>query len=163
LPEQVGEQVLVEIRKAAAVGISAVIIAGIVPVIALRRSLGAGLVDLAGVEATPLFGIAKEIIGSRDGFELVFSRPVARIEIGMEGLGELSVGLLNFIRRGCRRYPQDLIRTAQRGALAPVSLAQRGIAALIQFCCGRDKNKISVGAGCTIFFWLRPAVRAAGK
>ena len=71
----------------------ALIAAGIFAIIALLRPLLAARVDLAAVVAPALLLIADDVIGGGDLLELLLGRLVARIEVGVQLLGELAIGL----------------------------------------------------------------------
>ncbi|MEY9265298.1 hypothetical protein ABIF23_004693 [Bradyrhizobium elkanii] len=76
----------------------------------MLRPLGAISIDLAGVEALALLGIRKQIVRSRDFLEFVFGRLVARIEIRVQLLRQLSIGLLDIGRGRRRGNAKDLVR-----------------------------------------------------
>ena len=77
--------------------------AGIFAVIALLRPLLAARIDLAAVVFSALLGILEDRIGVGDLLELLLGRRVAGIEIGVQLLGELAVGLGNVVgARGLR-------------------------------------------------------------
>ena len=69
----------------------------------------AGGIDLACVEAATFFGVAEQVIGGRDCLELGLLARVVWIEVRMQGLGELSVGLLDLVLRGCIRDAENLV------------------------------------------------------
>jgi len=120
-PEQIAEQIaelanILEARRRAIA--RAVIAAGIFAVIALLRLLLARRVDLAAVEAPALLLVADDVVGGGDRLELLLGRLVARIEVGMQLLGELAIGLGDVgLRRGLG-HAEDGIRVFCHLAIA---------------------------------------------
>ena len=80
------------------------------PDIVVLRPLGAGGIDLAGVEAPALVGIAEQVVGARHLLEFLLSRLVAGIEVGMQLLRQLAIGALNLGSGGRRGDAEDLVR-----------------------------------------------------
>ena len=78
-----------------------------IAVVTLTRALRAGGVDLAAIVACALLRIANQVVGRRDCLEFLLRCPVARIEVGMQRLGELAVGSANLVRRGLLLHAQD--------------------------------------------------------
>ena len=72
-----------------------------------RRHLLAGPVDLAGIEAPPLFGVGEDVVGLTDFLEPGFGRLVAWIEVGVMFLGELAERLADVVLGGGPRHAQD--------------------------------------------------------
>ncbi len=68
---------------------------GEVAIIVLLRPLLATGVDLAAIEAAALLGVGQKVIGRRDALEALLDIRLARIEVGMQLLGELAVRLLD--------------------------------------------------------------------
>ena len=110
-----------------------------------RRLLRARGVDLAGVETPPLLRIGEQIIGDADLLEPLLRLLVARIEIRVQLLGELSIGAADFVGRGglgdaegfVRVFHTRIRRGRDRSALA-------------------ERRRILQAAGC-----VRGAVEAA--
>ena len=92
IAEQIAERADVLIARGRAVA-RALLAAGIFTVIALLRPLLAARVDLAAVVAPALLLIADDVVGGGDLLELLLGRLVARIEVGVQLLGELAIGL----------------------------------------------------------------------
>src|SRR5574337_1378884 len=68
-----------------------------------RRLLSARGVDLPRVVAPALVWVGEDVVGGRDLLEPLLGALVARIEIGMQLLGEPTVGLADLLgRRGFR-------------------------------------------------------------
>ncbi len=72
---------------------------GIVAIESMLGPLRAGGVDFAAVVAGPLLRIVQEVVGGGDLLEALFGRAVAGVEIGVQLLGELAVGLLDVALR----------------------------------------------------------------
>ncbi len=106
LAEQIAEQIAegADILEARGRAIArALLAAGIFAVITLLRRFLAGCVDLAAVVAPALLLVADDAVGGRDLLELLLGRLVARIEVGVQLLGELAIGLGDVLRlRGLR-------------------------------------------------------------
>jgi hypothetical protein len=100
----------------------------------LGRPLGTGGIDLAPVEAGPFLRVAEEIVGSRHSLELLFSLPVAGIEIGMKLLCEAPVGLLDLLGGGARLCSEHVIRI----------VAQRLLLQLHGPCWDKEKSAVAV-------------------
>lgn len=83
---------------------------GIIAIEVLLRSLGPRRVDLAGIEAFALLGIAEQIVGPRDLLEFLLGRLVTGIEIRMQLFRQLPVGLLDIGRRRRRGNAENLVR-----------------------------------------------------
>src|SRR5262245_48873491 len=69
----------------------------------LGLALGSGLVDLAGIVAPTLVGIANDVVGRIDFLEALLRFGLAGIEIGMRLLGGLAIGLANVVLTGVGR------------------------------------------------------------
>src|SRR6185312_13133866 len=82
---------------------------GVIAVEALRRTLRAGRVDLAAIEAPTLLGIAQQVVGGGNLLELVFRLALARIEVRVMLLGELAIGLADVLVAGVLRDAENLI------------------------------------------------------
>ena len=92
IAEQIGEAAEILVARGRAIA-RAVLAAGIFAVVALLRPLLPACVDLAGVVAPALLGIAENVVGGGDLLELLLGRLVPGIEVGVQLLGELAVGL----------------------------------------------------------------------
>ena len=115
LAEQAAEEVadigeILEAPPAAAIGVGAGPGSLEIAVEMLARALIAGGVDLAPVEAGALVLVAQEVIGGGDGLEPVLGLLVAGVEIGMQLLGELAVGLPDLVQAGVALDAQCLVR-----------------------------------------------------
>ena len=64
-----------------------------------RRALGAVGVDLAAVEAGALFRVGEQLERLADLLEALFSGLVARTRVGVQLLGELSLGAPDLLGR----------------------------------------------------------------
>ena len=105
--EEIGEDVVIEIgaaaaarpgRRSAAAVARARIGLGILAIeVPLRLTLGTRLVDLAGVIALALVGVADDVVGGVDFFEALFRLWLAGIEIRMRILGGLAVSLVDVV------------------------------------------------------------------
>src|SRR5262249_34702110 len=96
LAEQIAEQVaegadILEARRRAIA--RPVLASGIFAVVVLLWPLLPRRVDLAPVVPPALLGIAKDVVGGGDLLEHLLGRLVAGIEVGMQFLGELAIGL----------------------------------------------------------------------
>ena len=89
-----------------------------------RRLLGPRGVDLAGVVAAALFRVRQQVVRRRNLLELLLGALVARIEVRMQLLGELPVGLADFLRRRGLGDAEDFIGVFQTrlrsGSIAPM-------------------------------------------
>ncbi len=74
-------------------------------------------IDLAAVESLALLRISHNAIGLGDLFETLLDVRVARVQVGMEFLGQLAVGGLDVVRAGGLRNSQNLIRVRHAGSL----------------------------------------------
>lgn len=83
---------------------------GIVPVSALLGPFRAACVDLAAIELRPLFGIAQDRVGRRDGLELFLGGLVSRVEVGMQFFRKLPVGLANIVLRRVFLQTENFVR-----------------------------------------------------
>src|SRR4029078_5451677 len=96
LAEQIAEQIAecanVLVARGRAIA-RALLAAGIFAVVALLPPLLATGVDLAAVVTPALLLVADDVVSGRDLLELLLGRLVARIEIGVQLLGQLAVGL----------------------------------------------------------------------
>ena len=92
IAEQIAERADILVARGRAIA-RALLAAGIFAVIALLRPLLAARVDLAAVVAPALLLIADDVVGGGDLLELLLGRLVARIEVGVQLLGELAIGL----------------------------------------------------------------------
>ena len=96
LAEQIAEEIAegadILVARGRAIA-RALLAAGIFAVVALLRRLLAGGVDLAAVVAAALLLVAEDAIGRRDLLELLLGRLVAGVEVRMQLLGELAIGL----------------------------------------------------------------------
>src|SRR5215472_9608114 len=101
---------------------------GVIAVVAARRPLGAAFVDFAAIVARPLFGIGEEIISRRNRLEPRFRLGLARVQIRMKLLGELAIGLTDFVRAGAGFDTQHLIRRLRRRH-SGFSAASKGVGA----------------------------------
>lgn len=72
-------------------------------------------INFASIEAFALFGIAQQIIGRRDSLELGFLDPIAGVKIGMQLLGQLTIGPFYLVLRRCFLDAQNLIRVFANG------------------------------------------------
>jgi hypothetical protein len=72
-------------------------------------SLGAGIVDLAGIIALALLRLADDVVGGVDLLEALLRLRLARIEIGMRLLGGLAIGLADVVLAGVGRHAQRLV------------------------------------------------------
>ena len=100
-PQELGEHV-VALGEVPVSAVSLVRMAALARIVAIissvrRRLLRPRGVDLAGVEPPPLVRIGKQIVGGGDLLELLLGALVARVEVGVKLLGQLSVGLANLI------------------------------------------------------------------
>src|SRR5689334_713589 len=93
---------------------------GLTSIIAARRALGARFVDFTPIVPRPLVGIGKQVVGRRDLFEPGFGFGFARIDVGMELLSELAIGLAYVVRAGVGLDAEHLIRSLRhpRSALS---------------------------------------------
>ena len=102
IAEQIGEAAKILVTGSRAVARS-ILPAGIFAIVTLLRTLLPARVDLASVIAAPLLGIAKNVVGGSHLLEFVLGRLVSRIEVGMQLLGELAIGLGDVLSlRGAR-------------------------------------------------------------
>ena len=104
--QEVGEEVVplgeVGVAPLALVRMSgAARIFAIVPALR-RRFFGPRGVDLAGVVAASLFRVRQQVVGGRNLLEPLLGMLVARIEVRVQLLGELPVGLADILR--ARRF-----------------------------------------------------------
>ena len=124
------------IRMAALGGVIA-IVAGV-----RRRPLRPRGVDLAGVEAPPLLRVGKQIIGPADLLEPLLRLLVARIEIRVQLLGQLSISRANLVSRGGLGDSEGFVRvfhTRNPSRARPVSLS-RSIGAVSRRPCGAPES-----------------------
>src|SRR5215470_19387891 len=91
---------------------------GKIAVEALARPLGAARVDLAAIEARALVRIGEEIVGRRHLLELLLGLLVAGVEVGMQLLRQLPIGLANVVGRGGLLDAQRLVGIFQAVLLA---------------------------------------------
>ncbi len=117
--QQVGEDVVAIHEIGIAGGIRVRMLrfpAGIIAVEMLARwALGAGSVDLPGIETLAFVDIAQEIVGGRDLLELLLRGFVTRIEIRVQLLGELAIGALQLGCGGSRGHSEHLIGIVHDG------------------------------------------------
>src|SRR6185312_8851582 len=106
IAEQIAEGANVLVARGRAIA-RALIAASIFAVVALLRPLLAAGVDLAAVVAPALLLVADDVVSGGDLLELLFGRLVARIEIGVQLLGELAIGLGDVGAAGRLRHAQD--------------------------------------------------------
>src|SRR5690606_42068285 len=104
--EHIGEVAGLE---ALAAGIGIVGAAGKIAVILALRALLPGGVDLAGIIAAALFGVAQQVIGGGGGLE-----PLGRGGVGVQvrviGLGDAAIGLLDLGLAGILAQAEGGIR-----------------------------------------------------
>ena len=88
---------------------------GIMPVELLFGTLLSFGIDFALVKAHPLFRVAHDIVGRLRFLEAFFGIPVPGVQVWMMLLGELAIGLANFIRSRRRRHAESLVRIIGHG------------------------------------------------
>src|SRR4029077_17162632 len=109
IAEQIGE--LADILEAGASMVTrAFRPAGEIAIILLLRPLLPARIDLAAVIAPALLRIVQDRIGGGDLLELLLGRLVARIEIGVQLLGELTIGLGDVRRASCLGHTESGIQ-----------------------------------------------------
>jgi hypothetical protein len=110
--EDFGDDVLGidKIPKAGIAGISVVAALGKIAIKVLRRPILTGSIDFAAVEASSLGGIVEQIISRGYLLEQLFGLLVSRIQVRMQLLGELAIGLLDVLLRRIGLHTQDRIR-----------------------------------------------------
>ena len=89
-----------------------------------RRFLGPRGVDLAGVVAAALFRVRQEVVGDRNLFKPLLRMLVARVEIRVQLLGELPVGLADLLRAGGLGDAEDIIGVFQTRLRERIDCAQ---------------------------------------
>src|SRR3546814_589408 len=86
---------------------------------ALVRPLVAGRVDLAAIEPRSLLGIGEQIVCAGGLLELQLDLRIAGVQIGMQLLRELAVGLLDVVLRRRARHAEDIVRVSHRFVRPP--------------------------------------------
>src|ERR1700677_4339316 len=99
LREQIVALRKVPVSRMALIGVAA--LGGVIAIVAgiRRRLFRTRGVDLASVKAPPLLRVGKQIVGGADLLEPLLRLLVARIEIRVQLLGQLSVGGANLVGR----------------------------------------------------------------
>ena len=112
-PQELGEDVVAlgEIGVALGAFVRMPRAAGVFAIVApLRRGLlGARGVDLAGVVAAPLVRVGQEVVGRRHFLEPLLGVLVAGIEVRMQFLGQLPVGLADLLGGRGLGEAEDLV------------------------------------------------------
>jgi hypothetical protein len=136
----------------ARIGMGSCHVVGKVAIIALPRPLGARFIDLAAVEPGPLLGIAEKIIGGRHLLELFLGRLVAGVEVGMELLGKLAVGLLDVVLRGVLADAQETVGVGTQSILLsiflPLALHRRPRTGSVARGCPDPRRRPRRGIAC---------------
>src|ERR1700677_1388264 len=127
LREQIVALRKVPVSRLALIGVAA--LGGVIAIIAgvRRRLFRPRGVDLASVEAPSLLRVGKQIVGRGDFLEPLLGRLVARIEIRVQLLGELSVGGADLVGRSGLGDAEGFVRvfhTRDPSRARPVSLSR---------------------------------------
>src|SRR5262249_48851395 len=137
LAEQMAEEIVDEgvILAVESLVFLAFAAAGIAAVEGAIGPLGAAGVDLAAVDARPLLRIGQQVVGSPDPLGLLLDALVAGVEIRMQLLRQLPVGLLDVVWAGALRHAEDFIGS-RHDALSRLCFAStcRAAAALGRRC-----------------------------
>ena len=102
-----------EVGKTGRIGVRIALIgSGEVPVEVMLRPLRPGGVDLAGVEALSLVGVAQQVIGRRYLLESLLGSLVAGVEVRVQLLRQLAISTLDLGGRRGGGDAEDLIGTS---------------------------------------------------